>query len=74
MFRLPAGSTLRVSRQGQSDVRQGPDYEAGHSARGPAVEAIFIIFAIVLGLAALDAAALTWGVDSREPYQDDRRR
>jgi nitrogen fixation-related uncharacterized protein len=38
------------------------------------VEAIFIIFAIVLGLAALDAAALTWGVDSREPYQDDRRR
>jgi nitrogen fixation-related uncharacterized protein len=38
------------------------------------MEAVFIIFAIVLGLAALDAAALTWGVDSREPYQDDRRR
>ena len=38
------------------------------------MEAVLIIFAIVLGLAALDAAALTWGVDSRESYRDDRRR
>ena len=38
------------------------------------MEAVFIIFAIVFGLAALDAASLTWGVDSREPYPDDRRR
>jgi nitrogen fixation-related uncharacterized protein len=38
------------------------------------MEAIFIIFAVVLGLATLDAATLTWGVDSREPYPDDRRR
>jgi nitrogen fixation-related uncharacterized protein len=38
------------------------------------MEAVLTIFAIVLGLAAVDAASLTWGVDSREQYRDDRRR
>jgi nitrogen fixation-related uncharacterized protein len=38
------------------------------------MEAIFIILAVVLGLAALDAASLTWGVDSRDSYLDDRSR
>ena len=38
------------------------------------MEAVFVIFAIVFGFAALDAASLTWGVDSRESYPDDRRR
>jgi hypothetical protein len=38
------------------------------------MEAVFIIFTIVFGLAVLDATALTWGVDSREPYPGDRRR
>jgi hypothetical protein len=38
------------------------------------MEAVLIIFIIVFGLAALDAASLTWGVDSRESYHDDRRR
>ena len=38
------------------------------------MEAVFIIFTIVLGLAVLDVASLTWGVDSRESYRDDRHR
>ncbi len=38
------------------------------------MEAIFTIFAFVTGLAVLGAASITWGVDSRDPYPDDRRR
>jgi nitrogen fixation-related uncharacterized protein len=38
------------------------------------MEALFTILAVVTGLAVLGGAAITWGVDSREPYRDDHRR
>ena len=38
------------------------------------MEAIMTILAFVTGLAILGGASITWGVDSREPYPDDRRR
>jgi hypothetical protein len=38
------------------------------------MEAIVTILAFVAGLAVLGGASITWGVDSREPYPDDRRR
>jgi hypothetical protein len=38
------------------------------------MELLVLVLALVAGLALLDAAALTWGVDSREPIADDHRR
>lgn len=38
------------------------------------MEVIVTILAFVTGLAVLGGASITWGVDSREPYPDDRRR
>jgi hypothetical protein len=38
------------------------------------MEAIVTVLAFVTGLAVLGWASITWGVDSREPYPDDRRR
>jgi hypothetical protein len=36
---------------------------------------IFVIIAlIIIGLGALDAAALAWGADSRDEIPDDHRR
>ena len=36
---------------------------------------IFVIIAlIIIGLGALDAAALAWGADSRDEFPDDHRR
>jgi hypothetical protein len=40
-----------------------------------AITAVTIVLvSFVLILAALDAAAIRWGVDSREPMLDDHRR
>ena len=36
--------------------------------------ATVVLVTVVLILIAFDAAALTWGVDSREPMLDDHRR
>ncbi len=38
------------------------------------MDALFTLFLIVVGLVGLDLAALTWGVDSREPMSDDHIR
>jgi hypothetical protein len=38
------------------------------------MEAIAVILAFVAGLAVMGGASVTWGIDSREPYADDRRR
>jgi hypothetical protein len=38
------------------------------------MEAIITILAFATGLAVLGGVSITWGVDSREPYPDDRRR
>lgn len=38
------------------------------------MEVIVTILAFVTGLAVLGGASITWGVDSREPYPDDRLR
>lgn len=35
---------------------------------------IFIIALVVIGLGALDAAAMAWGADSRDRLPDDHRR
>ncbi len=36
---------------------------------------VFVIIAlIIIGLGALDAAAMAWGADSREQLPDDHRR
>jgi hypothetical protein len=36
---------------------------------------VFVIIAlIIIGLGALDAAALAWGADSRDEISDDHRR
>jgi hypothetical protein len=36
---------------------------------------VFVIIAlIIIGLGALDAAALAWGADSRDEFPDDHRR
>lgn len=38
------------------------------------MEILMVLFLIVSGLAAYDAAALGWGADSRDPMPDDHRR
>lgn len=38
------------------------------------MEALVTFLAFLTGLAVLGAASITWGVDSRDPYPDDRRR
>ncbi len=38
------------------------------------MDTLFTLFLIVVGLVGLDLAALTWGVDSREPMSDDHIR
>ena len=38
------------------------------------METLFIWMVIIAALVALDAGALTWGVDSRDPMPDDHRR
>lgn len=35
---------------------------------------LIIIAVVVIGLGALDAAAVAWGADSRDPYPDDHTR
>jgi hypothetical protein len=35
---------------------------------------LIIIAVVVIGLSALDAAAVAWGSDSRDPYPDDHIR
>jgi hypothetical protein len=35
--------------------------------------ALIIIAIVIIGLAALDAASMAWGTDSRETFRDDRR-
>lgn len=42
--------------------------------RRPTVEAIMLILISIFGLVALDVASYIWGVDSRDPYQDDHAR
>jgi len=36
--------------------------------------ALIFVAIVIIGLAALDAAALNWGVDSRDSLPDDHRR
>lgn len=38
------------------------------------MEATMLLIVMIVGLAAFAAASLTWGVDSREQYPDDRVR
>lgn len=38
------------------------------------MEAMIIVIVIVASLVGLDLAAMTWGVDSREPVGDDHAR
>jgi hypothetical protein len=38
------------------------------------MEAILLFVVTILGFLALDVASQTWGVDSREQYQDDHTR
>lgn len=38
------------------------------------MEAIVTLLLVVLGLLVLDLAAIRFGHDSREPYEDDHRR
>jgi nitrogen fixation-related uncharacterized protein len=38
------------------------------------MEAMMLFIIPVLGLVALGAAALTWGVDTRDQYRDDHAR
>ena len=38
------------------------------------MEAIIALMFVVIGLVAFDAAALTWGADSRGTLPDDHRR
>jgi hypothetical protein len=38
------------------------------------MEAPFFVLAFMMGLFALGAFSITWGVESRETYLDDRRR
>jgi len=35
--------------------------------------AVIIIAIVIIGLAALDAASIAWGVDSRDGFRDERR-
>jgi hypothetical protein len=35
---------------------------------------LIIIAVVVIGLGALDAAAVAWGADTRDPYPDDHLR
>ena len=35
--------------------------------------ALIIIAIVIIGLAALDAASIAWGTDSREDFREDRR-
>ena len=38
------------------------------------METLFIWIVVIAALVALDAGALIWGVDSRDPMPDDHRR
>ncbi len=38
------------------------------------METLFVWIVIIAALIALDAGALRWGVDSRDPLPDDHRR
>ena len=38
------------------------------------MEAIFAIAVLIIVIAGFDAAALSYGADSRDPIQDDHRR
>jgi nitrogen fixation-related uncharacterized protein len=38
------------------------------------MEAVMMFLITILGLAVLGGASITWGVDSREQYQDDHTR
>lgn len=38
------------------------------------MEAMMLILVMIIGLAALGEASLTWGADSREQYPDDHTR
>jgi hypothetical protein len=38
------------------------------------MEATILFLVMIIGLVAFDVAAITWGVDSREPYRDDHAR
>ncbi len=38
------------------------------------MEAVIILLVIIISLAAVDWASLTWGVDTRESYPDDHAR
>jgi hypothetical protein len=62
-------------------------YESGHDetmidasrSRAPEsrpmeLQLVLILIVILAGLAALGAASLAWGVDSRDPLPDDHRR
>ena len=40
---------------------------------GP-METLFVWIVVIAALIALDAGALRWGVDSRDPLPDDHRR
>ncbi len=35
--------------------------------------ALIIIAIVIIGLAALDAASIAWGTDSRDGFREDRR-
>lgn len=35
------------------------------------MDAVLLFLVLILGLAALDGASLTWGADTREQYPDD---
>lgn len=38
------------------------------------METLFVWIVVIAALMALDAGALRWGVDSRDPLPDDHRR
>ena len=42
--------------------------------RRPDMDTLFVWIIIIAALLALDAGALLWGVDSRDPMPDDHRR
>jgi len=49
-------------------------YETGYVQKeADKMAALIIIAIVIIGLAALDAASMAWGVDSRDSFRDDRR-
>ena len=38
------------------------------------IPVVIVLVSLAVALVAFDAAALSWGVDSREPMSDDHRR